>query len=286
MTEVVIMFAHALAVIGGKDQQRVVVKAEVSNRIHETPDPARVEKLLQSVRAVGLPVPKIKDVSHPTFFSAILASAEGKPVQPMVHLLILRSLKQAVYSPVDKGHFGLASRTYTHFTSPIRRYPDLIVHRLLKERIHQAERPSYWQPKLESICAQASKRERIAVEAEREFMDTQKVRLMEKHVGETFTGVISGVTNFGIFVELDQYFVHGIIHITNLGSDYFIFNESRQSLVGRRTGRRYSLGQKVKVQLAAANLLKRQIDFELIGEPARPKPRKAKRGHHHRRGRK
>jgi len=249
-------------------------------RIHETPDPARVEKLLASVRAVGLIPPKAKDVSHPSFFSAILAAAEGKHFQPMVHLMILRSLKQAVYSPVDKGHFGLASRSYTHFTSPIRRYPDLIVHRLLKERIRQAERPAHWSPKLKSLCEQASQRERLAVEAEREFMDIQKVRLMEAHLGETFTGAISGVTNFGIFVELDKYFVQGIIHIKNLTSDYFIFDEHRQILVGRRTGRVYALGQKVKVQLAALNVLKRQIDFKLLQTPT---PHEARRRSHRRR---
>ncbi len=252
-------------------------------RIHETPDPTRVEKLFKTLDAIGLVVPKNRDTTHPSAFRAILAAAEGKPIQQMVHMSILRSLKQAIYSPVDKGHYGLASESYTHFTSPIRRYPDLIVHRLLKERIHNVQRAEYWSQKLSSICEHTSKRERVAVEAEREFMDVQKVRLMEPHVGETFSGVISGVTNFGFFVELDTYFIQGLVHVTNLGSDYYVFDENRQTLSGRRNGHTFAMGQKVKVQLASANVLKRQIDFQLVSESPRPRQQDSKpQKHFHR----
>jgi ribonuclease R len=238
-------------------------------RIHETPDPARLEKLQKSLEAVGLPMQKHIDASNPLAMRAVLAAAEGKPVQPMVHLMVLRSLRQAIYSPTNKGHYGLASECYTHFTSPIRRYPDLIVHRLLKERIHGVQRDAYWTPALTSICDHTSKRERIAVDAEREFMDIQKVRLMESHVGETFDGVVSGVTNFGFFVQLNDFFVEGLVHVTNLGNDYYIFDEARMTLTGRRTGRVFSIGTKVKIKLAAANILKRQLDFELLGGDSR-----------------
>ncbi|MFN0118480.1 MAG: ribonuclease R [Elusimicrobiota bacterium] len=232
-------------------------------RIHETPDPARVEKLFKSLETLGLPISNNRDISRPSALQSILSAAEKSPYQTMVHMMILRSLKQAIYSPHDKGHYGLASESYTHFTSPIRRYPDLIVHRLLKERMKSIQRTSHWIEKLPSLCENTSKRERIAVEAEREFLDVQKVRFMEPHVGETFAGTISSVTNFGFFVELEAYFVEGLVHITNLGNDYFIYDEARMILTGRRTGKIFSMGQKVKVQLAAANIVKRQLDFQL-----------------------
>ncbi len=243
-------------------------------RIHETPDPGRMEKLQKSLDVVGLHLPKHVDASHPSALRGVLSASEGTPIQPMVHLMVLRSLKQAVYSSVNKGHYGLASVCYTHFTSPIRRYPDLVVHRLLKERMHHVERRSFWEKELPSIATHTSKCERAAVDAEREFMDIQKVRLMESHVGERFSGSISSVTNFGFFVQLDPYFVEGLVHVTNLGNDFFVFDEARMILTGRRTGRVFALGQKVKVQLAAANLVKHQLDFELISaEPVRPIPK-------------
>ena len=179
-------------------------------------------------------------------------------------MLVPRSLKQAVYSPINKGHFGLASACYTHFTSPIRRYPDLIVHRILKERLHGRYQEAHWKKELAGIAAHASRRERVAVDAEREYLDLQKVRLMESRVGETFTGVISSVTNFGLFVQLNEFFVEGLVHVTTLGNDYYVFDEARMTLRGRRTGRTYAMGQAVHVRLAAANVAKRQLDFKLL----------------------
>jgi len=165
---------------------------------------------------------------------------------------------------VNKGHYGLASTCYTHFTSPIRRYPDLIVHRVLKERLQGKYREPHWKKELPLIAAHTSARERVAVSAEREYLDIQKVRLMESRVGETFTGVISSVTNFGFFVQLNEFFVEGLVHVTNLGNDYFVFDEARMVLRGRRSGQVFAMGQKVKVQLAAANVLKHQLDFQLL----------------------
>ncbi len=241
-------------------------------RVHESPDPVRMEKLKKSLEGVGLSLPRGGDLSHPSALSAVLSRSEGTPLQPLVHLMVLRSLKQAVYSPVNKGHYGLASRCYTHFTSPIRRYPDLIVHRLLKERLRDQERPEHWSRTLPEICEHASKRERVATEAEREFLDIQKARLMEPHVGEDFSGVISSVTNFGFFVQLDEFFVEGLVRVTNLGHDYFIFNEARMTLLGRRTGRVFATGQKVKIRLAGVNILKHQLDLELVSEKPAPRP--------------
>ncbi|MCB4756765.1 MAG: ribonuclease R [Elusimicrobia bacterium] len=251
-------------------------------RIHETPDPARMEKLKKSLEGVGIRLPQDKDPSHPSALSAVLAASEGTPLQPLVHLMVLRNLKQAMYSPVNKGHYGLASECYTHFTSPIRRYPDLIVHRLLKERLRGSERRDHWTSALPGLCEHASKRERVAVDAEREFLDIQKTRLMEPHVGEIFNGVISTVTNFGFFVQLDEFFVEGLVHVSHLGRDYFIFDEFRMTLVGRRTGRVFAVGQKVKVRLAAANILKHQLDLELLSDKAvgrTPHPKSQKPPH-------
>lgn len=223
-------------------------------RIHETPDPARIEKLKKALDALGVKMGSISEV---------LKTTENTPMQAIVHLLVLRSLKQAVYSPQNRGHFGLASECYTHFTSPIRRYPDLTVHRLIKERLHGINRKTYWEDQLTPLTAHCSKRERVAVEAEREFMDIQKTRLMQPHVGKIFDGVVSSVTNFGFFVQLDRYFVEGLVHVTGLGNDYFVFDENRMTLTGRRTGRVFSLGLKVRVRIAAANVLKHQLDFDI-----------------------
>ncbi len=234
-------------------------------RIHDTPDPARLEKLKKALQALNAPMPHGADITKPSVLRTVLIKSEGTPLQQIIHLLVLRSLKQAVYSPENKGHYGLASECYTHFTSPIRRYPDLIVHRLVKERLHNVRRDDHWAGKLQGVSTHTSARERVAVEAEREFMDIQETRLMEPHVGETFDGSISGVTNFGFFVQLEKFFVEGLVHVTNLQGDYFIFDENRMTLRGRRTNRVFSLGTKVKVKLAAANVLTRKIDFDLVG---------------------
>jgi len=230
-----------------------------------------MEKLQKSLQVLGIKIPRHIDPTHPSALQQVIQASEGTPIQAMVHLMVLRSLRQAVYSAVNKGHYGLASACYTHFTSPIRRYPDLIVHRILKERLQGRYREAVWKKELPAIAAHTSKRERVAVEAEREYLDIQKVRLMESRVGKDFTGVISSVTNFGLFVQLNEFFVEGLVHVTHLGNDFFVFDEDRMILRGRRTGRLFAIGQKVKVKLAAANVLKHQLDFQLLSaEPPAP----------------
>lgn len=236
-------------------------------RIHEKPDPTKLKTLRATLEAAGVPIPNGFEAGHPSALQKVIHYSEGKPFKPMVQMMILRSLKQALYSASNKGHFGLASSCYTHFTSPIRRYPDLVVHRLLKEENQgklRNERAQDWTNKIPNIAEHSSRRERTAVEAEREFLDVQRVRLMEKHVGEKFTGVISGVTNFGLFVVLNQPFVEGLVHVTNLKDDYYFFDEVRVTLRGKRTGRVFRMGQPVNILLASANSIKRQLDFELI----------------------
>jgi ribonuclease R len=242
-------------------------------RIHETPDPAKLAKLQKSLELLGLKFHPHGQASSPKDLQRVIQASQGTPAQAMVHMMVLRSLKQAVYSAVNKGHFGLASACYTHFTSPIRRYPDLIVHRILKERLHGRYQEARWKKELPGIATHTSRRERVAVDAEREYINLQKVRLMDSRVGETFTGVISSVTNFGFFVQLNEFFVEGLVHVTTLGSDYFVYDEARMTLRGRRTGRAFGMGQAVQVRLAAANAVKRQLDFELVAS-ARPSRRK------------
>jgi ribonuclease R len=238
-------------------------------RIHEKPEPLKLKTLKTTLESVGVPVPKGFEAGHPSSFQKVISFSHGKPIQPMIQMMVLRSLKQAIYSEANHGHYGLASKCYTHFTSPIRRYPDLIVHRLIRERLRNkldGTRQKHWMQTLPVTAAHASKRERTAVEAEREFLDVQRVRLMEHEVGKTFTGVISGVTRFGLFVVLNEPFVEGLIHMSNLQGDYYFFDEVRVLLRGKRTGQVFRMGQPVKILLAGANRVKRQLDFELVAE--------------------
>ena len=164
---------------------------------------------------------------------------------------------------MNRGHFGLASKCYTHFTSPIRRYPDLLVHRLVRAMLrHEKSRlpPKEQTEQIAAIALQSSKRERSSVEAEREYFDVLEVRLMRERVGEEFDGIISSVTSFGFFVQLREQFVEGLVRLANIRDDFFIFDELRLQLRGRRTGVTFQLGQSVRVKLAAANVPKRQLD--------------------------
>ncbi len=235
-------------------------------RVHERPDEFKMNKLEEMLKAAGVAVPQGFHQGRPSALQNILESVKGTPVEPVIHMMVLRSLKQAVYSPANAGHFGLASACYTHFTSPIRRYPDLIVHRIVKEHLHEnlnAQRQGHWKMALPDIGLWASARERAAVEAEREFLDLKKVQVMQKHVGESFDGVVSSVTAFGLFVQLNDIFVEGLVHVSNLKDDYYVYDETRSTLIGRRAGRVLRMGQPARVKLAAANVLKRQLDFEL-----------------------
>lgn len=250
-------------------------------RIHETPDPAKLQKLTATLGQLGLRIPRHINPEHPSALQTVIKASERTPLQPIVHLMVLRSLKQAVYSPANKGHYGLASECYTHFTSPIRRYPDLIVHRIVKERLHHALKSTHWKNALHGICTHTSRRERWAVDAEREYLDIQKVRLMEPRVGETFTGTVSSVTAFGFFVQLKEFFVEGLVHVTSLGNDYFIYDEARMTLKGRKSGRVFSMGQPVTIRLAAANILKHQLDFQLISADKAPTPAPSTPTKHH-----
>jgi ribonuclease R len=190
---------------------------------------------------------------------------EGTPQEQLVSTVTLRSMSQARYDAENLGHFGLASEAYAHFTSPIRRYPDLVVHRQLKLWLDEPARARKESHEyLEAVAATSSQRERSAVEAERDSVDAMKVEFMQRHLGDDFVGSISGVAAFGIFVLLDDFHVDGLVHVSSLTDDYYRFEESRHALIGRRRKRTYRLGDPVRVQVVRVDRENRRIDFELV----------------------
>jgi ribonuclease R len=239
-------------------------------RIHEEPDEEKMAELGGLVRELGVAWPSVANI-RPKHIARVLKSIEGRPEERFINSLMLRSMKQARYSPDNAGHFGLASRCYCHFTSPIRRYPDLAVHRALKELIKSgeisAERKSAMAAGLATLGRHTSDMERLAEDAERQVVEIKKLKFMLDKVGAEFPGYISGVTAFGFFVELQEYFVEGLVRLTSLYDDYYSYEEKRHLLVGRRTGRTYRLGDEVTVVVDRVDLERRQLDFTLPGGP-------------------
>ncbi len=235
-------------------------------RTHENPDGDKMQKLATFIYNFGHIMKGAKDDIHPKEIQKLLISIEGTPEEALISRLTLRSMKQAKYTPECSGHFGLAAKYYCHFTSPIRRYPDLQIHRIIKESLHgdmKEARIAHYEAILGEIGNKCSKLERRAEEAERETEKLKKVEYMNGHWGEVFEGVISGVTQWGIYVELENT-IEGLVHVSNLKGDYFNFIEERYEMVGERTGRTYKLGQKVEVTLRDVDRLNRTIDFELL----------------------
>jgi ribonuclease R len=230
-------------------------------RIHEPPDEVRIAQVGELAKALGYKPPG-KGRPSPKQVQQLLDQAKDKAEGPMFSMLVLRSLKQARYAETDAGHFGLAATAYTHFTSPIRRYPDLVVHRIVREQLLTERRGRGPDPeRLRAIARHSSDRERVAQAAERDSIDLKKVRFMEQHVGSTFDGTISDVRPFGFFVLLDDHYVEGLVHVSTLDDDYYGFLEERFLLKGERTGRRFTLGQRLRVQVASVDLEKRRVDF-------------------------
>lgn len=243
-------------------------------RVHAPPTPEALDRMRAFVNALGYSLPT-GDKITPRHLAEVIEQARGKREEELINTVILRSMKQARYSSENIGHFGLASEQYTHFTSPIRRYPDLVVHRTLKrilagERWKDGEQRDRQTERLEAIAVHCSARERVATEAERDSIDLKKVQFMERHLGEEFDGRISGVTSFGVFVRLDRWFVEGLVHMHELDDDYYEFHEDKYALLGRNTGKRYQLADPIRVRIAAVDRDRRQIDFQLV----RDKPEK------------
>ena len=264
-------------------------------RVHEGPTPEKKEVLRNYLKAIGLGL-SITDDPAPGEFQAIAVATKDRPDAQQIHSMLLRSMQQAIYTPMNGGHFGLAYEAYTHFTSPIRRYPDLLVHRVIKAVLTQAKyqlpalptpgeahaklskrlasraaesdqkpkKPSIDQLAWQAAGLHCSANERRADEASRDVEAWLKCKYMREHLGEEFGGVVSSATTFGIFVTLDAMYVEGLVHITELGGEYFRFDEARQELRGERTGLRYAIGTRVRVQVSRVDLDGRKIDFRLV----------------------
>ncbi|MEK6790139.1 MAG: ribonuclease R [Deltaproteobacteria bacterium] len=236
-------------------------------RVHDEPDAEKITEFAEFAGSLGLELDYGEGrVKSPKALQKMLKAVEGKPEERLVNHVLLRSMKQAVYSESNHGHFGLAFSDYTHFTSPIRRYPDLIVHRLLRlqmkgkyGRVEQDKMAA----SLPEIASHSSARERKAVEAERESVDLKKVQFMQDKVGESFNGIVSGVTSFGFFVELEEYFVEGLVHVSALEDDYYIYDEKRHTLTGERKKRRFRPADPVKVRINGVDIERRRIEMLL-----------------------
>ena len=285
-------------------------------RVHEGPTPEKREILRNYLRAMGVSV-NLGEDPHPSDFQKIAEMVKDRPDAQQIHTMLLRSMQQAIYTPINSGHFGLAYEAYTHFTSPIRRYPDLLVHRVIKAIL---EKRKYTLPALplpgdahaqlarrlqknkagsqgmggaprvqmntgeqqawEAAGLHCSANERRADEASRDVEAWLKCKFMREHLGEEYSGVVTAATSFGLFVTLDALYVEGLVHITELGGEYFRFDEARQELRGERTGIRYAIGTKVQVQVSRVDLDGRKIDFRLVkpGDDLMPRAMRDKAG--------
>ena len=236
-------------------------------RVHDVPNEEKITQFLGLCSALGYSIRGKFNTVTPKDMQRILEQLSDKPEIKMLSSLLLRSMKKAVYLKDNIGHFGLASKCYTHFTSPIRRYPDLIVHRLLRTYLFNKNMSidtiKYWNSKLVTIAEQASDREQKAVEAEREVNDMKMAEFMESKIGEEFDGVISGVTSFGFFVQLDN-LVEGLVHVNTLKGDFYNYVENLMSLIGENTKKVYRMGDKVRVKCIAASKEAKQVDFIVI----------------------
>ena len=235
-------------------------------RIHEKPDPLKVMQFEDFVSAFGFSLGATDGQVTPMHFQKLVDKIRGNPAERPIAFLMLRTMQKARYDPTNVGHFGLAAETYTHFTSPIRRYPDLIVHRLLRELRHTKvsdERRAELEEDLPEVGRHTSEMERRAAEAEREILQWKKVRFMADKVGDAFDGYITGVAPFGMFVELIDHYVEGLIHVTTMADDYYRYRETQHALFGENSKKLYRLGDRVRVQIIKVDMERRQIDLGL-----------------------
>lgn len=254
-------------------------------RIHERPDEAKTQNFFNFLTALEIPFKPVKRISS-KYFQEILASIKGTKEEQVIEEVALRSMMKAVYSEKNIGHFGLGFKDYTHFTSPIRRYPDLLVHRMLRMYDKSKSAPKNLKKDIQRAAAQATKMERLAVEAERTSIKLKKTEYINHFIGKNFKGIVSGVTAFGVFVELEETYVEGLIRIADLSDDFYIYDDATYSLIGRDTEQMIRLADEVEVQVAAVDLEKMAVDFTLVrnfsDEPQRKlkksrRPRRKKR---------
>jgi ribonuclease R len=233
-------------------------------RVHPPPPELKLEALARFLKAQGIKVPWM-DQPKPADFDAIVSAARGRPDEKLIMAVLLRAQSLAVYKLENDGHFGLALPAYAHFTSPIRRYPDLLVHRAIHHIETRGGRGEYLYGanEMKRLSEHCSQRSRRAEEAERDVADRLKCIFMERHVGDEFDGIVSGVTSFGLFVELDLGNVNGLVHVTGLPNDYYHFNPDAHSLTGERQGKVFCLADRLRVRVTSVNVSDRKVDFEL-----------------------
>jgi ribonuclease R len=233
-------------------------------RVHDEPDAAKIEELKPIFNAFGLNVKK----TSTKLFHSILEQVKGSVEESMLNVLLLRSLKQAKYSTENIGHFGLASACYTHFTSPIRRYPDLVVHRILRDTLGKRGLPEKKRKHLETllpdIAIHASRTERAAEEAERQIVSAMRVWFMKDKVGDQYRGVVINLSSYGLKIQLKDFFVDGFLHVSSMEDDYYRFDEKNYRLIGRRKKRSFTLGEEITVRIERVNIEEREIVFGLV----------------------
>ncbi|MFI5360148.1 MAG: ribonuclease R [Halanaerobiales bacterium] len=236
-------------------------------RVHDQPDLDRLQEFNTFIHNFGYFLKGIQNEVHPRALQNLLEEVEGKPEERIINTLLLRSMKKAIYAPSNIGHFGLAIDYYSHFTAPIRRYPDLMIHRIIKESISRGMLPEKRIAQLEKtlphIAEHCSLRERRAMEAESDSVELKKLEYMLDKIGQEFDGIINGVTNYGLFIELENT-VEGLVSVENMKDDYYIFNEKQYCLIGEHTGKVYRFGDKVRVIIDNIDLDEREIDFLLV----------------------
>ncbi|HJV65976.1 MAG TPA: ribonuclease R [Geomonas sp.] len=237
-------------------------------RVHENPDPLKLKDLAEFVFSFGYELKMQEDKVSPLALQKLLAEVEGKPEERLINEVLLRCMKQARYSAENLGHFGLAAASYTHFTSPIRRYPDLVVHRILRRVLAGQMKGSdktRLEARLPEVALHTSRRERVAMEAEREMVDLKKMQFMRDKIGEEYDGFITGVASFGIFVELVDLFVEGMVPVATLPVDYWVHNEKGHALIGQHSRTMYRMADKVRVTVAGINEARKQVEFAMVG---------------------
>ena len=231
-------------------------------RVHDVPDYADLVEFERFVNSLKYPL-KLKEDVDPKLIQALLKKVKGTPEEEVINNLALRSMKLAIYSTEARGHFALAKKYYSHFTSPIRRYPDLAVHRVLKVLLEKDNRNKYPQSELIKVAKHCSETERVAEEVEEEIVKLKKIQFIKNHVGRVLDGVVTGVQGYGIFVELSELYVEGLVHVSSMADDYYTFDEKQYAMFGRNNKKRFRLGDKVKVKVERVDVDKRQVDFVL-----------------------
>ncbi len=235
-------------------------------RVHEVPDEDKINELNKFLYNFGYKIKGNKDNIHPKAFAEVIEKIKGTPEERVISNLILRTLKLAKYESENKGHFGIASKYYCHFTSPIRRYPDLFIHRIISKYIAQnydIKDKEKYEEQAKRYAEQSSEREKVAQKVERDSISIKMAEFMQDKIGEEYEGIVSSITSFGMFVEL-QNTVEGLVRFENMGDEYFIYDENNKILIGEKTNKKYKIGDKVQIRVINANKLLRQIDFEIV----------------------